>query len=346
MKLTNDLFMETKTMSGKKTPNSRAELAATGQVILVTGGAGFIGAHLAKKLIDLGKKIVIVDNFTSYYDPKLKEERIFKLLSGYNFKLYRKDIRDLESLRKIFQENKIDFICHLAAQAGVRYSLVNPFIYEETNVKGTLNLLELAKQFKVKGFIFTSSSSVYGGSKKNPFSETDPLATPISLYAATKKAAESLVFTYHHLYQIPCTILRYFSVYGPYWRPDLALCKFTKAILTGNPIEVYNYGKMKRDFTYIDDIVAGTISALEKNYPFEIFNLGNNKPIGLNYFISSIEKLLRKKAKKIMLPLQPGDVPETAADITKAKKMLNFYPETSFEKGLKKTIDWFLNNRD
>jgi len=311
--------------------------------VLITGGAGFIGSHLAKRLMDLGYQVIIVDNFNSYYDPQLKEERISKLLSGYDFKLYRTDIRDLESLRKVFLEHQIDMVCHLAAQAGVRYSLKNPFIYEETNVKGTLNLLDLAKEFKVEGFIFASSSSVYGGSKKIPFSESDPIFEPISLYAATKKAAEALVFTYHHLYKIPSTILRYFSVYGPFWRPDLALCKFVRAILNDETIEVYNFGKMKRDFTYIDDIVAGTISALEKNYPFEIFNLGNNHPIELNYFIESIEKLLGEKAKKILMPMQPGEVPVNWADISKAQKLLDYHPRVTIEEGLKKTIDWFKN---
>lgn len=314
------------------------------KTILVTGGAGFIGSHLSKKLIDLGYRVLIVDNFSSYYDPKLKEERIKKLLLGRKFKLYRTDIRDLDSLRKVFLENKIDLICHLAAQAGVRYSLVNPFIYEETNVRGTLNLLDLAKEFKIKGFIFVSSSSVYGGSKKIPFSEKDPIQKPISLYAATKKAAESLVFSYHHLYKIPCTILRYFSVYGPFWRPDLALCKFARAISSGRPIDVYNFGRMKRDFTYVDDIVDGTILALEKNYPFEIFNLGNNKAVSLNYFINSIEKLLGKKAKKNMMPLQLGDVPETTADISKAKRLLGYRPKVSIDEGLKRVVNWYLQN--
>jgi len=311
--------------------------------ILVTGGAGFIGSHLAKKLMDLGHQVVVVDNFNSYYDPKLKEERILKLFSGYNFELKRVNIIDFESLKKIFLESQIEIICHLAAQAGVRYSLKNPFIYEETNVRGTLNLLDLAKEFKIKGFIFASSSSVYGASKKIPFSEDDPIRQPVSLYGATKKAAEALVFSYHYLYKIPSTILRYFSVYGPFWRPDLALSKFVHAILNNQPIEVYNFGKMKRDFTYIDDIVEGTISAIEKNYPFEIFNLGNNHPIELNYFIESIEKLLYKKAKKILLPIQLGEVPINWADISKAQKLLNYHPKVSFEEGLRKTIDWFIH---
>jgi len=309
--------------------------------VLVTGGAGFIGSHLAKKLMDLGHQVIIVDNFSPYYDPKLKEERISKLLSGYNFKLYREDIRELDSLEKIFLENQIDAICHLAAQAGVRHSFKNPFIYQETNVKGTLNLLELAKRFDIKRFIFSSSSSVYGDSKKIPFSEKDPVLRQISIYGATKRAAESLIFTYHHLYKIPATILRYFSVYGPFWRPDLALCKFAEAIFNNEPIDVYNFGKMKRDFTYVDDIVEGTISALEKNFPFEIFNLGNNHPIELEYFIESIEKLLGKKAEKNLLPLQPGDVVSNWADISKAQRMLAYHPRVPFEEGLEKTIKWF-----
>ena len=312
-----------------------------GKTVLVTGGAGFIGSHLARKLMDLGHRVIIVDNFNSYYDPQLKEDRISRLLRGYDFKLYRADIRDFEELKKIFQKNKINKICHLAAQAGVRYSLKNPFIYEESNIRGTLNLLELAKDFSIKGFILVSSSSVYGATKKIPFSETDPIDKPISLYAATKKATESLAYTYHHLYKIPVTVLRYFTVYGPFGRPDLALFKFAEAISNNQPIEVYNFGKMRRDFTYIDDIIAGTTAALKKNYSWQIFNLGSNKPIELNYFIELIEKMMGKKAKKKLLPLQAGDVLETWANISKAKDKLGYIPKVSFENGLKMTIDWF-----
>lgn len=310
--------------------------------ILVTGGAGFIGSHLAKKLMDLNYEIIIVDNFNSYYDPRLKEDRVSKLLGGYDFKIYRTDIKDFQELKKIFQENRINKICHLAAQAGVRYSLKNPFVYEESNVKGTLNLLELAKDFSIEGVILASSSSVYGETKQIPFSETDPNNKPISLYAATKKATESLAYAYHHLYKIPVTVLRYFTVYGPFGRPDLALFKFAKAILNDQSIEVYNFGRMRRDFTYIDDIIEGTVAALEKNYSWEIFNLGSNKPIELSYFIELIERILGKKAKQKLLPLQPGDVPETWANISEAKEKLGYIPKSSFEHSLKTTINWFV----
>lgn len=312
------------------------------KTILLTGGAGFIGSHLAKKLIELGYPTIIVDDFNSYYNPKLKEARIFQLLKSYDFKLYREDITNFVGLKKIFEENKIDIICHQAAQAGVRYSLINPFAYEKSNVKGTLNLLELAKDFKIKSFIFASSSSVYSGNTKLPFSEKDILRTPISIYGITKKAGEELVKLYHKLYKIPSTILRYFTVYGPWGRPDMAAFKFTQAILKNEPIEVYNFGKMKRNFTYIDDIVDGTVSAIKKNYPFEIFNLGNSRSVPLNYFIELIEKNLGKKAEKKLLPMQPGDIPENPPDISKAKKMLRFQPQTDIEEGIKRFIKWYI----
>jgi len=311
------------------------------KTILVTGGAGFIGSQVAKRLMDLGYKAVIVDNFNSYYDPRLKRDRISLLLKGYHFKLYKADICSFEKLKKVFKENKIDIICHLAAQAGVRYSLENPFVYGETNIKGTLNLLELAKDFKVKGFVFASSSSVYGNNKKIPFLEKDLTENQISLYGATKKMGEILVKNYSLMYKIPATILRYFSVYGPFWRPDLALCKFAKAISKNKPIDVYNFGRMWRDFTFIDDIVEGTVLAIKKNYSFEIFNLGRGKPVRLADFIKLIEKELGKKAKKILMPLQKGDVPKTWADISKAKRKLGYRPKVEIEQGVKRTIDWY-----
>ena len=309
--------------------------------VLVTGGAGFIGSHVSKRLMEFGYKVIIVDNFNEYYDPLLKEDRIKIFLKGYKFKLYRADITDFKNLRKIFQENKIDIICHQAAQAGVRYSLENPFIYEEVNLKGTLNLLELAKEFKIKGFIFASSSSVYGANKKIPFSEDDKTDSPVSLYGATKKSTELLVYSYYKMYKLNATGLRYFTVYGPWGRPDMALFKFTKNILEEKPIEVYGYGRMERDFTYIDDIVEGTIKAIKKNYSFEIFNLGYGRPVKLTYFINLIEKYLGKKAKKKYLPVQKGDVRKTYADISKAKKMLKWQPKTPIEKGIKNFIEWY-----
>ncbi|MFH0820020.1 MAG: SDR family NAD(P)-dependent oxidoreductase [bacterium] len=309
--------------------------------ILITGGAGFIGSHVAKKLIEEGQEVIIIDNFNQYYDPLLKEARLNTFLKDLNFKLYRIDITDFSELKKVFLENKFTKICHLAAQAGIRYSLKNPFLYEETNVRGMLNLLELAKDFGVKGFIYASSSSVYGGNKKIPFSEADRVDKPISLYAATKRSGELLAYTYHHLYKLPCTGLRYFTVYGPWGRPDMAYFKFTKAILDGRPIEVYNYGKMKRDFTYIDDIVSGTLAALESSFSYEIFNLGNSETVELEYFISVLEKSLGKLAQKKYLPLQAGDVPETYANISQAQEKLGYCPVTSIEEGIEKFVAWY-----
>jgi len=309
--------------------------------ILVTGSAGFIGFHVAKNLLEQKNKVVGLDNFNPYYDVSLKENRN-KILEDYNnFKLYRGDLKDLDFVRKIFQENRIDKICHLAAQAGVRYSLTHPHNYIQSNLVGFTNLIEETKNAGIKNFIYASSSSVYGGNKKIPFSVKDNVDQPISLYAATKKANELIAYTYHHLYGLNCTGLRFFTVYGPWGRPDMAMFKFTKAILENKPIEVYNFGKMKRDFTYIDDIVEGTINALERSYPYEIFNLGNNQPVELEYFIECIEKELGKKAKKKYLPLQPGDIPETYADIDYSIKMLNFHPKTSIEQGIKKFIEWY-----
>lgn len=309
--------------------------------ILLTGGAGFIGSHTAKALIEKGRRVVIVDNFNDYYDPKIKEARISQLLAGLKFKLYRADICDEKKMDGIIKKEKPDQICHLAAQAGVRYSLENPHAYINANITGTVVLLELAKKYHIKDFIFASSSSVYGGNTKLPFSEEDRVDTPISIYAATKKADELIAYTYHHLYGINCAGLRFFTVYGPYGRPDMALFKFTKQILSGDKIEVYNFGKMKRDFTYIDDIVSGVVKALEKPYPYEIFNLGNSKMVQLNYFISCIENELGKPAKKKLMPMQAGDVPETNADITKAGKLLGFKPKTPINQGVKEFIGWY-----
>ncbi|MFA6098533.1 MAG: GDP-mannose 4,6-dehydratase [Patescibacteria group bacterium] len=309
--------------------------------VLVTGGAGFIGSHVAKKLLERGDQVIIVDNFNDYYDPSLKEDRIKILLKDLSFKLYRTDIVNLDDLKKIFQKNKIDEICHLAARAGVRASIANPFIYQQSNDLGTLNLLELAKDFKIKDFVFASSSSVYGGNAKIPFSESDPVDHPISPYAATKKATEVMAHVYHHLYGINCTALRFFTVCGPWGRPDMALFKFTEKILGGKPIDVYNNGDHERDFTYIDDIVQGVVAALDNPFPYEIINLGNSHTVNLKYFIELIEKELNKKAKKNMVPLQAGDVHKTHADISKAKRLLGFEPKTNIEKTVHNFINWY-----
>ena len=319
--------------------------ANTQERILVTGGAGFIGYHVCQKLLESGKKVIIIDNFNNYYEPKLKEDRIKQLsdksYNDKNLSVYKADISNFNKIKDIIKKNPIDKICHLAAQAGVRYSLENPFAYEKSNILGTLNMLEIARQFKIKDFIFASSSSVYGNNKKFPFSESDSIDHPISLYAATKKSTELMAYTYHHLYGINCTGLRFFTVYGPWGRPDMSYMSFTKAILEGKPIKVYNNGDMQRDFTYVEDIVPGVVAALEKSYPYEIFNLGNSKSVKLINFIKCVEKLLGKSAKKILLPMQQGDVLKTFADINKAKTMLGYNPKTDIEEGIRRFIKWY-----
>ncbi len=309
--------------------------------VLVTGGAGFIGSHVSKSLLEKGYFVVIVDNFNNYYDPALKKRRVKDLLEHLNFKLYKTDISNYKALENIFKKEKIDTVCHLAAQAGVRYSLEAPLVYEKSNVLGTLNLLELSKEFKIKKFVFASSSSVYGDNKNKKFSETNNTDNPLSLYAATKKATETLCYSYHSLYNIPMVGLRFFTVYGPYGRPDMALFKFTENILKGKPIEVYGEGKMERDFTYIDDIVNGIIKAIEKKLSFEIFNLGYGNPLPLLRFVELVEEHTGKKAKKKLLPMQKGDVRKTSADIIKAQKLLNWSPQVSPKEGVKSFVEWY-----
>jgi UDP-glucuronate 4-epimerase len=308
---------------------------------LVTGAAWFIGFYVSKALLERAEAVIGIDNLSPYYDVSLKKDRVEQIKSNPRFTFYHEDISDIDILRGIFSEHRIDRICNLAAQAGVRYSLQNPFIYEESNLKGFLNLLEMARQFPVENFVFASSSSVYGNNTKLPFSTEDNVDTPISLYAATKKANELIAHAYSHLFDIPLTGLRYFTVYGPCGRPDMALFLFTNAILGGRPIDIYNFGRMKRDFTYIDDAVDGTISALNKPFKYEIFNLGNSKTVGLMELIGIIEEELKVEAKKNFLPLQPGDVPETYADIEKATRLLGFRPKTSIREGVKQFIAWY-----
>lgn len=310
-------------------------------IILITGIAGFIGSNTAKQLLARGDKIIGLDNFNDYYDPTLKERRISEFLVGSDFKLYRIDIADKVSLAKVFEENKIDKICHLAAQAGVRYSLTNPDIYLQANIIGTNNLLELAQKNGIKDFVFASSSSVYGGNTKIPFSESDNVDRPISLYAATKKANELQAYVYHHLYGLNCFGLRFFTVYGPWGRPDMAYYKFTSNILNDQPIDVYSGGHHERDFTYIDDIVSGIVSALDNCSGYEIFNLGHNQPVELEHFISIIENKLNKKAVKNYLPPQSGDMEETYANIDKAKKFLGYQPKVGIEEGIEKFLIWY-----
>lgn len=309
--------------------------------ILVTGAAGFIGSHTSKVLLEQGHQVIGIDDLNDYYDPKIKEDRLVWLKTYDSFTFYKQDFRKLEETRAIFQKHPIDRVCHLGARAGVRASLENPFIYEDTNIRGTMNLLELCREFGIKYFVLASTSSVYGGNTKVPFSETDDVNKPISPYAATKKACELLLYTYHHIYKIKGTVLRFFTVYGPWGRPDMALFKFTKNILADEPIDVFNKGQHKRDFTYVDDIVSGVVSALQQEHDYEIINLGNSHSEDLMYFIELIEKELGKTAKKNMLPMQLGDVEATFADIEKAKKILGYSPQTRIEQGVKNFIAWY-----
>lgn len=311
------------------------------QVVAVTGSAGFIGFHLSKRLLEMGYQVIGIDNLNDYYDPNLKKARLAILQDLPGFLFYQVNIHDLPPLRNVFGEHKVDIICNLAAQAGVRHSLKDPFSYQKSNLEGFLNVLEMARAYEVKNLVFASSSSVYGKNRKIPYSVEDRVDNPISLYAASKKANELMAHAYSHLFQIPCTGLRYFTVYGPWGRPDMALFLFTDAILKGRPINVYNHGKMRRDFTYIDDIVEGTVRAIERPAPYEIYNLGNSDSVGLMEFIGIIEEELGKKAEKNLLPLQPGDVAETTADIEKSERMLGFRPQMPLREGIRNFIEWY-----
>jgi len=307
--------------------------------ILVTGGAGFIGFHVARALVERGDEVVIVDNFSDYYEVELKKARLEQIKDRVKF--YQIDLADFDAVKEVFSQNKFDKICHLAAQAGVRNSITYPFSYEKSNNLGMLNILELMKEFSIKNLVFASSSSVYGGNKKIPFSEKDPVDTPVSLYAATKKNNELMAHVYHHIYGFNCFGLRFFTVYGPWGRPDMALFKFTKAILEDKEIDVYNYGNMRRDFTYITDITEGVLRAIDKVQGYGIFNLGNSQTVELNYFIECIEKELGRGANKQLLPLQPGDVPETLADIEKSRRVLSWEPKVKIEEGIRRFVSWY-----
>lgn len=309
--------------------------------ILITGSAGFIGFHLAKRMLLEGHSVLGVDNFNDYYNVSLKEDRNKILEEHENYKCFRGDLADQKFIESIFKENKIDKVCNLAAQAGVRYSLINPHAYVRSNLSGFVNLLEAAKGAGVKDIVYASSSSVYGSNEKTPFSVEDRVDNPVSLYAATKKANELIAHAYHHIYGLNLTGLRFFTVYGPYGRPDMAAFLFADAIARGEAIKVFNNGKMKRDFTYIDDIVDGIAKSIEKSYPYEIFNLGHNHPVELEYFIGLVEKGMNKEAKKEYLPLQAGDVVATYADIEHTKEKLGWEPRISIEEGVEKFIEWY-----
>ncbi len=316
--------------------------------VLITGGAGFIGSATAKKLIERGDSVVLIDDFNDYYDPQLKEDRITIFLKGYKksvkcpngYVLYRGDIRDAAFVEKIFKKEKIDKVIHLAAMAGVRNSLEDPLLYTDINVLGTVLLLDLAVKYKIKNFVYASSSSVYGNNKKLPFSESDSVDLPISPYAASKKADELFAHCYSHIYKLPTTGLRFFTVYGPWGRPDMALFLFTKHTFSGGTIEVNNHGKMSRNFTYIDDIVSGTITVLDANIPYGVMNIGGDKEDTLMEFIEEIEKNVGWSVKKKMMPLPAGDVVATVADIRKLRK-LGWKPTTRISKGIKNFVDWY-----
>jgi len=308
---------------------------------LVTGAAGFIGFHVSRALLQRGDRVLGLDNLNDYYDVSLKEARLRLLQDNENFTFYKEDLANREGLTKIFGQNRIQVVCNMAAQAGVRYSLENPFAYQRSNLEGFLNIIHLSQEHKVENFVYASSSSVYGSNKKVPFSVQDRVDNPISLYAATKKANELVAHTYSHLYSLPCSGLRLFTVYGPWGRPDMALFIFTKAITKKQPIEVYNFGKMRRDFTYIDDIVQGVLASMDRPVPYAIYNLGNSRAVDLLYFIECIEKELGKKAEKKMLPMQPGDVVETYADISESERDLGFQPTTRIEEGIASFISWY-----
>ena len=311
--------------------------------ILITGGAGFIGSHLVDGLISEGGwAITVVDDFNNFYDPALKRDNVRAHFTKPEYELHEADIRDLSALKSIFAGRRFDCIVHLAARAGVRPSLTQPLLYSETNINGTLNLLELARAHNVEHFVFGSSSSVYGNNAKVPFSEDDPIRHPISPYAATKGAGELLCHTYSHLYGMRCICLRFFTVYGARQRPDLAIHKFARLISAGKPIPVFGDGTTRRDYTYIDDIIAGVRAAMDYTASdYEVFNLGESRTVELRELIALLEKELGQKATIDRQPLQPGDVPQTYADITKAKKLLGYNPETQIETGIQRFVEWF-----
>jgi UDP-glucuronate 4-epimerase len=314
--------------------------------ILVTGVAGFIGSHLAEALLNRGDFVFGMDNFDPFYPEKIKRKNLETSLKHSGFKFYQESILDPKALRLIFEENGITHVVHLAAKAGVRPSIAEPLAYQKCNIEGTNNILEAMRHFDVNKLVFASSSSVYGNNKKIPFSETDNVDNPISPYAATKKAGELICHTYHHLFGMNIFALRFFTVYGPRQRPEMAIHKFTRAIDRNEPVDVYGFGEPKRDYTYIDDIIQGVLSAIDRVKGYEIINLGESQTIMTNDLISEIEKALGKKAIRRDLPMQPGDVIQTFAEVDKAKKLLDYQPRTSISEGLRKFINWYRSEKD
>lgn len=329
------------------------------EVILVTGAAGFIGFHLSMRLCQMGHTVVGLDSLNDYYDLTLKKSRLSLLVKHPNFRFLEANLADKSAIDSCFHQNKFDYVVNLAAQAGVRYSLQNPYAYLDSNLTGFLNILEACRHYPVKHLIYASSSSVYGANRKMPFSVHDNVDHPLALYAASKKSNELMAHAYSNLFKIHTTGLRFFTVYGPWGRPDMALFLFTKAILEGNPIDVFNFGKMRRDFTYVEDIVEGIVRLIPKvpvgnrNWsgenpdpatsfaPYKIYNIGNNQPVELLYFIEVLEQKLGRKATKNLLPLQDGDVPETYADVDDLMRDVGFKPSTPIEVGIEKFVTWY-----
>ena len=313
--------------------------------ILITGSAGFIGYHLTEKLLKKNINVIGIDNINNYYDTKLKKNRINELKKNKKFKFYKIDLCEYKKLDFVIKKNKIKFIIHLAAQAGVRYSIKNPKIYFKSNLEGFFNILEVSRHNKIKHLVFASTSSVYGDTKKFPLNENNRTDHPLSFYAATKKSNEIMAHSYSYIYKLPCTGVRFFTVYGPFGRPDMALFKFTKNIINNQSIELFNNGNHLRDFTYVDDIVDGIYSLIKrhskKNIPYEIFNIGNGNPKKLKDYLKFIEKKLNSKAKVKKLPLQIGDIFKTHSDIKKLKKYTNYKPKTNIEVGISKFIEWY-----
>jgi len=329
------------------------------QTILITGTAGFIGFHMARRCLESGYRVIGIDNVNAYYDPQIKEDRLQVLQSWNAFEFHRVSLEDREAISKIFRDDAFDRVVHLAAQAGVRYSLTNPFAYTQSNIEGTLTILEGCRAQRVPHLIYASSSSVYGLNTQQPFHTSHPTDHPVSLYAATKKANEMMAHCYSHLYQLPTTGLRFFTVYGPWGRPDMALFRFTKAIFAGEPLEVYNGGRMKRDFTYVDDIVSAMVLLLDRipepdpvwdsvqpdpaisSAPYRLHNIGNHQPTELSRFIEVLEKAIGKPAILKPMPMQPGDVLETFADVSSLQREIRFAPATSIEEGVARFVAWY-----
>jgi len=325
--------------------------------ILVTGAAGFIGMHTAARLLDRGDTVVGIDNLNDYYQPQLKHDRLAQLEGRSGFSFQKLGLEDRDGINRLFETHRFDRVIHLAAQAGVRYSLTNPQAYVDANLVGFVNILEACRHQKTAHLTYASSSSVYGANRKIPFSVEDRVDHPVSLYAATKKANELMAHTYSHLFALPTTGLRFFTVYGPWGRPDMAMWMFTKAILAGKPIDVFNHGRMKRDFTFVDDIVEGVIRTSDTipaaqavasdaddcstAAPYRVYNIGNNQPVELMHLIETLESALGRKAEKNMLPMQPGDVPATYANIDALQRDVGFRPSTPIEEGVKKFVAWY-----